>query len=382
MQISSLLSAVVLASTQVSAHGFMGWPITRILPGDQQNGYTFARAAANRNTDVHPDPDINCQYLPKGQVYTQTMAPGTALIDYTITAFHLGGCNVTISRDNQQTWQQIGYDPTCGVQTINTTGRGSVTATIPDGTYSAVLRWSYYAENDGAPNEIFHNCADINVAPSGSNQHLQVEMMGGSGPWTVQLPKSPWQFQSASCSPVGSTLCAGPGSSFVNQCVSLPAGGGFAGGSSYYEFQCPYGSTCQTVNGVDACVGGNIPTSTTTTTKAATTTTSTTTRAATSTTTTTTLAATTATTTTTTTKTITTAPTVTAPTRSSTTTTRPVTTSTTTTTKKAATTTAGSTTTAGAACTTYGAWACNNSLICSYGSSSLVWVQVGTVASC
>ncbi|KAJ3028390.1 UNVERIFIED_CONTAM: hypothetical protein HDU68_001784 [Siphonaria sp. JEL0065] len=291
MQLSALLSAAFLA-TQASAHGFMGWPITRILPGDQQNGYSFARAAANRNTAVHPDADINCQYLPKGPVFTQTMAPGVAVVDYTITAFHMGGCNVTISRDNQQTWQKIGEDPTCGVQNLNPSGRGTININIPDGTYSAVIRWTYEAANGGNPNEIFNNCADVNVAPSGSNQHLQVEMLAGSSPWTVQLPKTPWQFQR-------------PGSSFINQCVSLAAGGGFAGGSSYYQYQCPYGSTCQTVNGVDACVGGNIPTSTTTTT----------TKAATSTTTTTTVATTTATTTTTTTKIVTTAPTVTAPTK-------------------------------------------------------------------
>ncbi|KAJ3006454.1 UNVERIFIED_CONTAM: hypothetical protein HDU68_004061 [Siphonaria sp. JEL0065] len=269
MQVWTLLSAVALISTQVSAHGFLGWPISRILPGDQQNGYTFGRAATNRNTAVHPDPDANCAYLPKGPVFTQTMAPGIATLDYTITAFHMGGCNATISLDGQKTWQLIGVDPTCGVQASNPTGRGSFNVTIPDGTYSAVIRWTYEAANGGDPNELFNNCADINVAPSGSNQHLQVELLSGTSPWTTQLPKTPWQYQSASCGPTGSTLCAGPGSSFINQCVSLAAGGGFNGGSSYYQYQCPFGSTCQTVNGVDACVGPNVPTSTTTTTTTA-----------------------------------------------------------------------------------------------------------------
>ncbi|KAJ3284860.1 hypothetical protein HDU79_007826 [Rhizoclosmatium sp. JEL0117] len=63
---------------------------------------------------------------------------------------------------------------------------------------------------------------------------------------------------------------------------------------------------------------------------------------------------------------------------------------TTTTAKKTTTTAAVKTTTAasggytaGAACTNYGGWACNNSLICSYGAAgTLVWVQVGTTASC
>ncbi|KAJ3016670.1 UNVERIFIED_CONTAM: hypothetical protein HDU68_012093 [Siphonaria sp. JEL0065] len=82
-----------------------------------------------------------------------------------------------------------------------------------------------------------------------------------------------------------------------------------------------------------------------------------------------------------------------------TTTTKKATTSTTTTTTKGGVTTKATTTTtttkggvtttkaaggntAGAPCTNYGAWACSNSLICSYGSNGLVWVQVGSVSSC
>ncbi|KAJ3028389.1 UNVERIFIED_CONTAM: hypothetical protein HDU68_001783 [Siphonaria sp. JEL0065] len=262
MQLLATLTVVALYfAHNTEAHGFMAWPIVRARPGDQQAGYTYARAASNRNTDSHPDPDINCSFLPKGPVFTQIMAPGAALLDYTITAFHMGGCIAYMSRDNQSTWQKIGEDPTCGVQNINTSGRGSININIPDGTYSAVIRWSYTAANGGNPNEIFNNCADVNVSPLGSNQHLQVELMGNAAasPWTVLLPRTPWQFQSSSCSPVGSTLCAGPGSNFINQCVSLAAGGGWPGGSSYYQFQCPYGGTCQNVNGVAACVGGNGP---------------------------------------------------------------------------------------------------------------------------
>ncbi|KAJ3003787.1 UNVERIFIED_CONTAM: hypothetical protein HDU68_005501, partial [Siphonaria sp. JEL0065] len=71
------------------------------------------------------------------------------------------------------------------------------------------------------------------------------------------------------------------------------------------------------------------------------------------------------------------------PSSTTTTTTKKPTTSTTTTTIKPTTTAGSSGYSAGAACATYGAWACSNSLICSYGSAgSLVWVQVGTVASC
>ncbi|KAJ3001901.1 UNVERIFIED_CONTAM: hypothetical protein HDU68_006585 [Siphonaria sp. JEL0065] len=58
-------------------------------------------------------------------------------------------------------------------------------------------------------------------------------------------------------------------------------------------------------------------------------------------------------------------------------------TTTTTTTKVVPTTTAaGGGTSAGAPCTTYGAWACSNSLVCSYGGSGLVWIQVGGTSSC
>ncbi|KAJ3031329.1 UNVERIFIED_CONTAM: hypothetical protein HDU68_005071 [Siphonaria sp. JEL0065] len=59
-------------------------------------------------------------------------------------------------------------------------------------------------------------------------------------------------------------------------------------------------------------------------------------------------------------------------------------TTTTTTTKVVTTTTtkAAGGNSAGAPCTTYGAWACSNSLICSYGNSGLVWVQVGGTSSC
>ncbi|KAI9327922.1 hypothetical protein BDR26DRAFT_874785 [Obelidium mucronatum] len=261
MQLTTVLAAIAFTVTQVSAHGMMNWPIARILPGDQQNGYTFNRAASNRNTAVHPDSDINCAYLPQGPIFTQVMAPGAATLDYTMTAFHLGGCVARISRDGQKTWEVIGEDPTCGVQAVNTSGRGSINVTIPDGTYQAVIRWTYTAANGGDPNEIFNNCADVTVAPSGTNKHLLVELMSGPSPWSIQLPKTPWQYQGSSCPVPGGTLCAGPGSSFINQCISLAAGGGWTGGSSYYQYQCPFGATCQTVNGVDACVGGAVVTS-------------------------------------------------------------------------------------------------------------------------
>ncbi|KAJ3073624.1 hypothetical protein HDU98_001097, partial [Podochytrium sp. JEL0797] len=108
---------------QATAHGMMSWPIMRIQPGDQQNGFTYARSASNRNANSHPDPDINCSYLPKGPVFTQTMAPGAATVEHEITAHHNGGCIIYLSRDNQKTWETIGTDPTCGIKTQNPTGR-------------------------------------------------------------------------------------------------------------------------------------------------------------------------------------------------------------------------------------------------------------------
>ncbi|KAJ3028419.1 UNVERIFIED_CONTAM: Fungalysin/Thermolysin Extracellular metalloproteinase 5 [Siphonaria sp. JEL0065] len=79
-----------------------------------------------------------------------------------------------------------------------------------------------------------------------------------------------------------------------------------------------------------------------------------------------------------------------APTTSTTTTTTasttkaPTTSTTTTTTVKVVTTSAAvGGTSAGAACTSNGAWACSNSLVCSYGAGNkLIWVKVGSISSC
>ncbi|KAJ3013182.1 UNVERIFIED_CONTAM: hypothetical protein HDU68_000829 [Siphonaria sp. JEL0065] len=247
-----------LAALQAAAHGMMNFPIMRIQPGDQQNGYTFARAASNRNTGVHASPDISCAYLPKGPVFTQVLASGILQVDYTITAFHNGGCIIYLSKDDQKTWQKIGEDKACGVQAKNPTGRASVTATLPAGNYNAVLRWSYTADNGGSPNEIFNNCADISVSPTGTNKHEKVEFLGAPASGFVALAKSPAKYFDSSCPIAGATLCS-QNTAFINKCVSLAAGGGWTGGSSWYAYQCPFGSTCKNVNGVDLCVGGSLP---------------------------------------------------------------------------------------------------------------------------
>ncbi|KAI9344998.1 hypothetical protein BDR26DRAFT_857075 [Obelidium mucronatum] len=377
MLFSSVLATVSILAAEVTAHGMMAWPIPRVLPGDPQNGYTYARAASNRNTAVHPDPDVNCSFLPKGPVFTQVLAPGPATLDYTITAWHNGGCIAYLSTDNQQTWQKIGEDPTCGVQSINPNGRGSININIPSGTYQGVIRWSYTADNGGSPtNEIFTNCADVSVAPNGSNKHLKVELMGSivNPEWNILLPRTPWQFQSSSCPTPGATLCAGPGSSFINQCISLAAGGGWAGGSSYYQYQCPFGATCQTVNGVDACVGGavqptTVGTTVSTTVKPSTTTTTTTT--------TTTLVTTTSRTATTATKTATTTTTTTTTIPQPTTTTpKPTTTTVRTTSTKVVSSTTSTGIINGSPCSTFGAIQCVNKVQyqCAYWSgSSTTW---------
>ncbi|KAI9343636.1 hypothetical protein BDR26DRAFT_858449 [Obelidium mucronatum] len=252
MHISAIASLLVLAVSQVASHGMMNWPIPRPLPGDQQNGFTYARAASNRNTAVHPDPDINCSYLPQGPVFTQVMAPGPAVIDYTITAWHNGGCIIYLSRDGQKTWEAIGEDKTCGVQSLNPSGRGSINVVLPSGTYNAVLRWYYLADNGGSPNEFFNNCADISVAASGSNKHEKVEFLGSPAAGYIALAKSPSKYFDSSCPQTGATLCS-DNKKFINQCVSLAAGGGWSGGSSWFSYQCPDGTTCQ----ADSCVGSN-----------------------------------------------------------------------------------------------------------------------------
>ncbi|KAI9330517.1 hypothetical protein BDR26DRAFT_1011316 [Obelidium mucronatum] len=265
----ALASLLAVTTPQVSAHGLMNWPIIRTLPRDQQNGYTFARAAANRNTIVHPDPDANCEYLPKGPVFTQVLAPGPATVDYTITAHHNGGCIIFLSRDNQKTWERIGEDTGCGIPAKNPTGRGSVNVTIPDGTYNAVLRWTYTANNGGSPNEIFTNCADVSVAPVvGNNKHVKVEFFGTTpAPGFVALPAKNFK----GCQTPGATLCHAENNAFIHQCISLAAGGGWSGGISSYLYQCPFGTVCKKVDGIDSCVGPNSqvppksPTPTTTT---------------------------------------------------------------------------------------------------------------------
>ncbi|KAJ3030314.1 UNVERIFIED_CONTAM: hypothetical protein HDU68_009467 [Siphonaria sp. JEL0065] len=416
-----LAPAVLIAAlvSHAAAHGMMVWPVARALPQDQQNGYSYAKGAINVNLPPHPDGDKLCNYLHPGPVFTQTLTPGPAVVDWTITAFHMGGCNVYISKDNQASWTLIGSDPVCGVTTGATTTKrsGHIPITIPSdpaGDYSAVLRWSYIADNGGQPeNEAFGSCSDIRVSSTGNNTHTFWDILPtnpGSG--DGQLPKTPWQFFSTSCS-AGTTICS-ENVAFINQCISIGPSGTYNGGSGFYEYQCPEGSTCKSVNGVDACVGAGVvvpttsaagktsttttttttiaPTTTTTTTNvpkpSTTSTTYTTTAKPTTSTTTTTVVPTTSTTTTTTAKLTTSTTTTTAvPTTSTTTTTnvvKPSTTSTTTTTvTKPTTTAAGASVSNGAVCTTYGSWACNNACICNYvAGNTLEWQCNPSTTTC
>ncbi|KAI8845144.1 hypothetical protein BJ741DRAFT_587108 [Chytriomyces cf. hyalinus JEL632] len=246
---SAVLLTTLLASVQVSAHGIMAWPIARVLPQDQQNGYTYTMGAINVNLGPHPAFDKLCNYLPPGPVFTQTLTAGAATVDYNIMNSHQGGCVAYISRDNQKTWQVIGTDPKCGVRGENASGQGSINVTLPAGEYNAVIRWSYIANNGGQPeNEAFGGCADVKVSSTGSNSHNKYLLLSQTEP--SQVPKSGDKYWDMSCK-AGTTQC--DGTNFISQCISLAASGGWSGGSSFYSYQCPKGTTCKTVGTTPAC---------------------------------------------------------------------------------------------------------------------------------
>ncbi|KAJ3030309.1 UNVERIFIED_CONTAM: hypothetical protein HDU68_009462 [Siphonaria sp. JEL0065] len=415
-----MLAPAVLLSVLVSqavAHGIMTFPIARALPQDQQDGYTYTMGAINVNLGPHPVGDSLCNFLPAGPVFTQDLVGGPATVDYNIMNAHQGGCNVYISKDNQATWTLIGSDPKCGVYAEGQSKQGSINVTIPAGDYNAIIRWSYVAHNGGQPQEeAFGGCADVRISSSGNNQHATYLLLAQGVP--SELPKSPASYYDQTCK-AGSFQCS-ENAALINQCISLGPSGGWNGGSGWYEYQCPFGTTCKTVNGADACIGAGVPTSTgvatttttttvvptttTTTTKSSTTSTTTTTVPTTSTTTTTTNVpkpSTTSTTTTTvpTTSTTTTTTNVPKPSTTSTTTTtaKPTTSTTTTTTNVVKSTTSTTTTTAtkptttiagasvsnGAVCATYGAWACNNACICNYvAGNTLAWQCNPSTTTC
>ncbi|KAI9324362.1 hypothetical protein BDR26DRAFT_881596, partial [Obelidium mucronatum] len=274
MIVTALVLAIA-AANQVAAHGILAWPITRALPQDQQQDYTFMMGAINVNLGSHPNYSSLCNYLPPGPVFTQDMTGGPATIEWNLMNSHQGGCIVYISRDNEATWQEIGRDPTCGIAPEASSKRGSIPVTIPAGDYKAVIRWYYVANNGGQPqNEAFGGWADVRVSSTGSNQHnnpLLLSQTAGS-----ELPRDVPNYWDSGCT-AGSFQC-GTNKNYIAQCVSLAASGSWGGGSGWYQYQCPYGATCQRVNGVDACVGGVVPSpSPRPSTSAATTTTTTTT---------------------------------------------------------------------------------------------------------
>ncbi|KAJ3281288.1 hypothetical protein HDU79_010865 [Rhizoclosmatium sp. JEL0117] len=236
------LALLTLLTLTVSAHGFMKWPIPRSLPGDQQNGDTFVRNANNRVIGGTPAYDRGCNYLPPGPVFTQTLKPGDAVVDWWISAFHMGGCVVEISRDGGTTWSYIGGDAR---------GTGHIPVVIPavsgaGESYKAVIRWYYTANNGGSPDEEFASCSDVVVANNGSNEHT----------FHVKVPQSPWQYQQTGCE-AGALMCSDD-SAFINQCISLAKSGTWGGGSAWYAYQCPEGTTCKNNN----CVGNPVATST------------------------------------------------------------------------------------------------------------------------
>ncbi|KAI8616405.1 hypothetical protein BC830DRAFT_1167833 [Chytriomyces sp. MP71] len=257
-----LLAAILTATLfgfQVSGHGVATFPIIRPLPGDQQQGFTYLKGAVNVNLPPHPDYDIACNYLPPGPVFTQTLAPGPLLVDYTITAFHLGGCTVYISLDNQASCPLSTPPMSTPVGATKASGHIPVTLPpVPTGkmSYNAIIRWQYVANNGGQPaNEEFDSCSDVIVSTSGSNVHSFYDILPTSSATTDSiLPKTPWQFYSSSCSPVGSKLCS-TDPNFINHCVYLAPSGTWNGASAYYEYACPHGQTCVSVDGVNDYCG-------------------------------------------------------------------------------------------------------------------------------
>ncbi|ORY53855.1 hypothetical protein BCR33DRAFT_732636 [Rhizoclosmatium globosum] len=126
-----MLLLVASLLTLTNAHGFMQWPLPRLVPGDANNGYQVARSAST-------DP---CHGLAAGSVLTSPLTGGSASIDYVVTAAHNGGCTVFIDRGKG--WETIGSDPSCG----STPHSGSISVNIPSGDYSAVIRWFYQSDN-------------------------------------------------------------------------------------------------------------------------------------------------------------------------------------------------------------------------------------------
>ncbi|KAI9336146.1 hypothetical protein BDR26DRAFT_501206 [Obelidium mucronatum] len=203
------------------------------------------------NLGPHPSGAKACNYLPPGPVFTQPLAPGTAKIDYNLMNAHQGGCIVYMSRDNQKTWKVIGQDKKCGVYAEAKSKQGSITVKIPAGEYKAVIRWSYVAKNGGQPQEeAFGSCADVIVsAVKGNNNHNKYLLL--SQEEKSQLPLDSANYWDQSCK-VGSKQC-GANKNFIAQCISLAASGGWKGGSGYYQYQCPIGTSCKTTGTTAAC---------------------------------------------------------------------------------------------------------------------------------
>ncbi|ORY52875.1 hypothetical protein BCR33DRAFT_814620 [Rhizoclosmatium globosum] len=147
-------------------------------------------------------------------------------------------------------------DPKCGVVPENTSVQGSIAVKIPvipagATKYNAVIRWSYISNNGGQPaNEAFGSCADVVVAANGKNDHNKYLLLaqGVDG----DLPKDSPNYWDQSCNPAGSFQC-GADTRFISQCVSLAASGGFGGGSSWYQYQCPKGTKCVTSGSNAVC---------------------------------------------------------------------------------------------------------------------------------
>ncbi|KAJ3314475.1 hypothetical protein HDU76_002408 [Blyttiomyces sp. JEL0837] len=130
----------------------MTFPCPRLKPGDENNGFSYARTASK-------DP---CQSLPMGAVKSPKLTSGGGFVDYVITAAH---------KDRGKGWEVIGNDPICGALPHS----GSISVSIPSTSltgateYKAVIRFYYDTANFSG--EEFNNCADVIISPQGSNAY-------------------------------------------------------------------------------------------------------------------------------------------------------------------------------------------------------------------
>ncbi|KAI8845691.1 hypothetical protein BJ741DRAFT_703096 [Chytriomyces cf. hyalinus JEL632] len=163
-----ILALFILHLVEVcSAHGSLCWPYMRVSSGDIGRGWSDAL----RRTNDLPTSPI-CHGNPKGSILTPAIRGGQPVtISYILTVSHGGNCSFLFQRSGSTTWDFLGSDPTCGERGLGsytTPYWDSFAVTLPQGSYSGILRFAYNARLTG---EVFDGCADILVSPGGSNSY-------------------------------------------------------------------------------------------------------------------------------------------------------------------------------------------------------------------